>query len=152
MADTTTTTYGFTKPEDGASEDTWGDKLNGNWDDVDDCLDGTTEIAPVINGGTFIETSETVYPLTGTALDPANGSVQYKTLSGNVTFTDSLTTGQFVMLRLVAGASYTVTWATTTWVTSAGDVAPTLTAEDAVLFWKEGSTLYGAYLGSAASA
>jgi hypothetical protein len=46
MADATTTTYGLTKPEIGASEDTWGTKTNENWDSVDDLLDGTTAISP----------------------------------------------------------------------------------------------------------
>jgi len=38
MADTTTTNYNFTKPEIGASKNSWGNKLNGNWDSVDSIL------------------------------------------------------------------------------------------------------------------
>ena len=91
---------------------------------------------------------DTVYSLTGTAFDATNGAVQTKTLSANTTFTDSLSSGDAIVLQLEAGASYTVTWPTMTWVTSGGNAAPTLTAKDTLVFWKVSSTLYGAYTGS----
>ena len=82
------------------------------------------------------------------ALDPANGSIQTCALTGAPTFTDSLAAGQSIVLMLTNGASYIVTFPTTTWVTSGGCVAPTLTAADALVFWKIGTTLYGAVVGN----
>lgn len=98
---------------------------------------------------TLAEVKETVSTLAGTAIDPANGSIQTKTLGANTTFTESFETGQAVVLHLLAGASYTVTWPTITWVTGSGNVAPTLTANDVLVLWKVSTTLYGAYVGSA---
>lgn len=100
---------------------------------------------------TFGELKETVYTLgtTGTiAIDPANGSIQTSVLTGAPTFTDSLEAGQTVVLQLEGGASFSVTWPTTTWVSSGGNAAPTLTAKDTLVFWKVSTTLYGAYVGS----
>jgi len=65
MADATTTTYSFTKPEVNASADIWGTKLNANWDSVDDLLmsagDGTAKPQ-----GDDIVRSKTVAKVTST--------------------------------------------------------------------------------------
>lgn len=53
MADGSTTTYSFTLPEVGASEDSWGTKLNANWTSLDGLLDGTTAIAPNLTAGSW---------------------------------------------------------------------------------------------------
>ena len=108
-------------------------------------LSSAPTITDLIFSGSY---TEDIYALSGTALDPANGTIQTKTLGGSTTFSDSVGAGESMILMLNAGASYTVTWPTITWVTSAGNAAPTLTANDTFVFWKISSTLYGAYTGS----
>jgi len=58
MADGTTTYYTFTKPEVGASEDTWGTKLNANWDALDTLLGGVTNVELNYLDITLLGTSE----------------------------------------------------------------------------------------------
>jgi len=91
---------------------------------------------------------EAVYNLTGTALDPANGTIQTKTLAANTTLTDSLSAGEAMTLMIDDGSAYTVTWPTITWVNNAG-AAPTLATSGytVVALWKVGATLYGALVG-----
>ena len=104
--------------------------------------------AQTLTHKTFTGYTETIYALSGAALDPANGTVQTKTLAANTTFTDSLAAGQSLILMLAGGAAFVVTWPTITWVSPTGNAPPTLTAACTLVFWKVGSTLYGSYRGS----
>ena len=96
------------------------------------------------------EITETVFAITdasSVALDPINGMIQTWTLGANRTATDSLTTGQSLLLIVTASSSnYTLTWPTMTWV---GGSAPTLggAKPTAIELFKVGSTLYAATVG-----
>ena len=72
MADGSTTSYSFTLPEVGASEDTWGTKLNANWSLCDDLLDGTTAIAPNLTQGSW-EVGGVAITATGAELNYVDG-------------------------------------------------------------------------------
>ena len=133
---TTTTTIGLNTPAAGTEEDTWGGLLSNNFDDLDDLLDGTTQV-PCVRW-----TSSAMAAL---ALAPDAGNFQTKTLVSNSTVTDSLVDGDWLILHLTKG-SYTVTWHAVVWVP--GDAEPALsTGEEVLSFWKVGSTLYGAWAG-----
>jgi len=111
---------------------------------------GTTD-AQTLTSKTFTGYTETVYALSGTAIDPANGTIQTKTLGANTTFTESLADGQSVVLMLNP-VTYTVTWPTMTWINTLGSGAsPTLEASstNVVVIWQVGATVYGNWAGSA---
>jgi len=105
-----------------------------------------TAVADGIDSTTY---RSAVYGLTGTDIDPTNGDIQYKTLSANTTFTESLASGDAVLLFLTGGSSYTVTWPSgIVWVSNNGNVAPTLTANDVILLSKVSSAIRAVYVGS----
>ena len=124
------------------------DMDNTTADDVVSLGSSTSRFKDLYLSGGVVETTTTVSYASSIALSYDNGSIQTVTLTGNVTFTDSIADGESIVLMLNAGASYTVTFPTMTWVSSGGNAAPTLTANDTIVFWKIGSVLYGAYAGS----
>lgn len=95
--------------------------------------------------------TEEVYALTGTEpeLNPSNGTVQTWTLTAASAPTESLASGQAIVLH-VNGAGFGITWPSVTWKTDGGN-PPELASGIVVpvVLWKVASTLYGARVGDA---
>jgi hypothetical protein len=157
MADTSTTKYSFTKPEVGASEDTWGTKLNANWDSVDSVLRGASSTVDAVYNEQYSAVTSTS---NATTVDCSSGNSFSHTLTENTTFTfsnpPSSGTANTFSIEIIQDASasgYTVTWpASVDWPSA---TAPTLTtaasAKDVFVFYTRdgGTTWYGFTAGKA---
>jgi hypothetical protein len=161
MADTTTTNLSLTKPEVGASADTWGGKINANLDALS-ALFPSNDLA-VAHGGTgssdltLTGVKETKVAIAAAEIDLALGNYFTKSSVGTLTLTltNQATTGSVsaFVLELANGASPAVTFtfnagSTVTW---AAATAPTLTASgtDVLAFftYDGGTTWRGFVLG-----
>ena len=124
-----------------------------NWAQIGGTGDVSTNSPATLTNKTLVDliltgkVAEQVYTLAGTELNPANGTIQVKTITADTTFTANIAAGESLTLHLIDGDSWAVTWPTITW-TRTGAVAPSLTAADVVVLWKVGATLYGHYAGT----
>tara|TARA_R100000152_G_C6778631_1_gene209455 strand:- start:2814 stop:3476 length:663 start_codon:yes stop_codon:yes gene_type:complete len=137
-----------------ASTSAWGVMTDEDKTKLDGVAAGAT-VGVVATGGTFTGSvtfedaiNENVFAITdaaSVALDPDNGLIQTWTLGASRNATDSLTSGQSMML-VVTASSNSITWPTIQWI---GGSAPTLSSSGTTVIelWKISSTLYAATVG-----
>ena len=92
MADGTTPNQGFTLPEVGASEDTWGTKINDNWTETDTLLGAVSAAEIAILDGATVTTAQLNYVVGVTsAIQTQINTKVGATYTGNVDIT-----GEFI--------------------------------------------------------
>jgi hypothetical protein len=90
MADGTTPNQGFTLPEVGASEDTWGTKINDNWTETDTLLGAVSATEIAILDGATVSTAELNY------VDGVTSAIQPQ-------LNAAATTGKAIAMAIVFG-------------------------------------------------
>ena len=112
MADGTTPNQGFTLPEVGASEDTWGTKINDNWTETDTLLGAVSATEIAILDGATVTTAQLNYVVGVTsAIQTQINAKVGATYTGNVDIT-----GEFI------ADSYNETYAAVTSTSNATTV------------------------------
>ena len=107
--------------------------------------------------GAILEDIFTITDAAAFEVDPGNGSIQLITLGASRTpKATNFAAGESLLLMVDDGTAYTLTWTDTTWGPSGviwvGGSAPALatTGYTVIEFWKVGSQVYGARVGSVA--
>ena len=154
--------YTFNLPSVGGDADSWGTLLNANWQSLDGILNGTgtainidsytaddMTITNVASASFAGDISEAVHDAgaSGTInLNASNGTIQTIAMTGAVTITSSLQSGQYITLRITSVGTDTVTWPSMEWMFG---LEPDLnsTATNWIGIWNVGGTIYGSYTG-----